>query len=169
MKNIYLIIYYLLASNLPSSYFPFGKFFNDFRVNILKKLIKVGNKNVIQQGFRFGNKGIVQIGDNCRINENVYIQSAVLGNNVLIAPNVAVLASAHNFELTDISIVEQGDTEIKTVIIEDDVWLGRNVIVLPGITIGSGAIVGAGSVVTKDIPAFSIFAGVPAKLIRKRI
>ncbi len=168
MKNFYLLVYYLLASHLPSSYFPLGKFFNAFRVSVLKKLITIGNKNVIQQNFRFGNKGIVRIGNNCRINENVYIQSAVLGDNVLIAPNVAILASSHNFERTDIPIVEQGDTETKTVIIEDDVWLGRNVIVLPGITIGSGAIVGAGSIVTKNVAPFSIVAGAPAKLIRKR-
>jgi acetyltransferase-like isoleucine patch superfamily enzyme len=168
MRSIYLLMYYILASKFPSNYFPFGKFFNRFRVGVLKKLIKIGDENVIQQGFRFGNKGIVQVGNNCRINENVYIQSAVLGNNILIAPNVAILASSHNFERTDIPIVEQGDTEIKTVIIEDDVWLGRNVIVLPGITIGSGVIVGAGSVVTKNIPPYSIVAGVPAKLIRKR-
>ncbi len=168
MKNFYLLVYYLLASHLPSSYFPLGKFFNAFRVSVLKKLITIGNKNVIQQNFRFGNKGVVRIGNNCRINENVYIQSAVLGDNVLIAPNVAILASSHNFERTDIPIVEQGDTETKTVIIEDDVWVGRNVIVLPGITIGSGSIVGAGSIVTKNVAPFSIVAGAPAKLIRKR-
>lgn len=169
MKNIYLFAYYILASHLPSSYFPLGRIFNDFRVGVLKKLVKIGSANVIQQNFRFGNKGVLQIGNNCRINENVYIQSAVIGNNVLIAPNVAILASSHNFERTDIPIVEQGDTEIKTVIVEDNVWLGRNVIVMPGITIGSGAIVGAGSVVTKDISPYSIVAGVPARLIRKRI
>lgn len=168
MKNVYLFAYYLLASRLPSSYFPLGRYFNAVRVGILKKLIKIGNRNIIQQDFRFGNKGVVRLGDNCRINENVYVQSAVIGDNVLIAPNVAVLASSHNFERTDIPIVEQGDTELKTVIIEDDVWLGRNVIVLPGITIGTGAIVAAGSVVTKNVQPFSIVAGVPAKLIRKR-
>lgn len=169
MKKIYLFTYYLLASRLPSSYFPGGKFFNRLRVGILRKLIRIGNQTIVQQNFRFGNKGKVQIGRNCRINENVYIQSAIVGDNVLIAPNVAILASTHNFGRTNVPIVEQGDSEIKSVLIEYDVWLGRNVIVLPGIKIGSGAIVGAGSIVTKNIPPYAIFAGVPAKMIRMRI
>ena len=57
----------------------------------------------------------------------------------------------------------------KKVIVEDDVWIGRSAIIMPGVKIGKGSIVGAGSVVTKDIEPFSVVGGVPSKLIKKRI
>ncbi|RYZ99536.1 MAG: acyltransferase [Sphingobacteriaceae bacterium] len=168
MRKIFLLLYYVLIRNLPSSYFPMGKVFNALRVGILKKIIKVGAGNTIQTGFRFGMKDVVIIGDNCQINEDVYIQSARIGNYVLIAQNVAILAVTHNFDRLDIPIIQQGSTKPDPVTIEDDVWIGRNVIVLPGVTIGKGAIIGASAVVTKDVAPNAIVGGVPAKLIRYR-
>jgi maltose O-acetyltransferase len=65
-------------------------------------------------------------------------------------------------------MIDQGFKDKEPVIIEDDVWIGARVIILPGVKIGKGSIVGAGAVVTKDVEPYSIVAGVPAKLIRKR-
>ena len=168
MKKIYLIIYFLIGKHLPSSYYPGSKFFNSFRVFLLKKNITIGEKTLIQTGFRFGLKDKVVIGKECRINENVYIQSAIIGDHVLLAPNVAILASSHIFSDKSTPIVFQGDTAIDPVIIEDDVWVGRNVIIMPGIHIGKGAIIGAGAVVTKNIPPDAIAGGVPAKILKYR-
>ncbi|XOK08162.1 acyltransferase [Patiriisocius sp. Uisw_017] len=112
-------------------------------------------------------KGLT-IGYNCRINENVFIQAATIGNNVLVAPNVAILSVSHHHERIDIPIVAQGDTESQPPQIQDDVWLARNVIIMPGVTIGKGAIVAAGAVVTKDVVPYTIVGGVPAKFIKKR-
>ena len=168
MKFFYLLLYYSIGKRLPSSYFPFGKFFNWFRIFTLKHHIEIGRKTLIQQGFRFGTKNKITIGNECRINENVYIQSAFIGNYVLIAPNVAILASSHIFANKSIPIVYQGDTTIKPVIIEDNVWIGRNAIILPGVRIGKGAIVGAGAVVTKNIPQEAIVGGVPARVLKYR-
>ncbi len=78
MRKVLLILYYFMIKNLPSSYFPMGKFFNFLRIATLKGLIKIGKNNVIQTGFRFGMRDTLSIGDNCQINENVYIQSATL-------------------------------------------------------------------------------------------
>ena len=136
-----------------------GSFFNWFRISLLKTNITIGEKTVIQTGFRFGLKNKIIIGKECRINENVYVQSAIIGDYVLIAPNVAILASSHVFIDKSIPMVYQGDTAINPVIIEDDVWIGRNAIILPGIRIGKGAIVGAGAVVTKNIPGEAIVGG----------
>jgi acetyltransferase-like isoleucine patch superfamily enzyme len=168
MRNFFLIIYYLIAKHLPSNYFPMGAFFNSLRIFILKNIISIGNKTVIQSGFRFGLKETLIIGSNCEINENVYIQSAVIGNFVLIAQNVSLLATTHNFRKKDVPIIQQGFTKNNPVIVEDDVWIGRNVIVLPGIRLGKGAIVGAGAVVTKDVSSYSIVGGIPAKIIGER-
>jgi len=168
MKKFYLFIYFLIGKHLPSSYYPLGGFFNWFRISLLKKNITIGNKTLIQSGFRFGLKNKLIIGKECQINENVYIQSASIGNYVLIAPNVAILASSHVFSDKSVPMAYQGDTTINPVIIEDDVWIGRNAIILPGIQIGKGAIIGAGAVVTRNIPANAIAGGVPAKIIRFR-
>lgn len=110
----------------------------------------------------------IKIGYNCQINENVFIQQATIGNNVLIAPNVAILSVSHNHGNLNIPIVDQGDTEPNAPIIEDGVWLGRNVVVMPGIIIGEGSIVGAGAVVTKNVAPYTVVAGVPAKFIKSR-
>ncbi len=168
MKKFCLLIYFLIGKHLPSSYYPLGSFFNWFRIFFLKKNISIGEKTLIQTGFRFGISNKIVIGKECRINENVYIQSAIIGNYVLIAPNVSILASSHNFTDKSIPIVFQGETDINPVIIEDDVWIGRNSIILPGIQIGRGAIIGAGAVVTRNIPANAIAGGVPAKIIKFR-
>lgn len=168
MRNVLLIIYYFFIRQLPSSYFPLGRIFNSLRVGILKNIITIGEHNVIQTGFRFGMRDVLTIGSHCQINENVYIQSARIGNFVLIAQNVSMMAVTHKFDRTDIPMIKQGSTKADPVIIEDDVWIGRNVIVMPGIKIGKGAIVGAGAVVTKNIPSYAIAAGVPATVIRYR-
>ncbi|MBT0607160.1 acyltransferase [Aequorivita echinoideorum] len=110
----------------------------------------------------------IKMGHNCRINENVFIQGAYIGNNVLIAPNVSILSVSHNHENIEIPIVDQGDTLPNPPTIKDNVWLGRNVVVMPGIVIGEGAIVGAGAVVTKNVDPYIIVGGVPAKFIKNR-
>ncbi len=113
-------------------------------------------------------KGRISIGRECHINENVFIQGAEIGNQVLIAPNVAILDSLHITERTDLPIVRQGSKKMKAPIIEDDVWIGRNAIIMPDVRIGKGSIIGAGAVVTKDVESYTIAGGVPAKPIRKR-
>ncbi|MEO5979828.1 MAG: acyltransferase [Chryseolinea sp.] len=168
MRSLALLVYYLFARHLPPSYFPLGRVFNAIRVFVLRRIISVGADVVIQTGFRFGQKDAVKIGSHCQINENVYIQSAVIGDYVLIAQNVAVLAVTHKFDDIHVPIMLQGSTLPHPVTIEDNVWLGRNVIVMPGVKLGTGCIIGAGSVVTKSVPAYAIFGGVPAKIIKYR-
>ncbi|WP_083936580.1 acyltransferase [Arcticibacter svalbardensis] len=169
MKKVYLVLYYFFIKHLPSNYFPMGKLFNYLRVGVLSKLIKIGNNTVIQSGFRFGMRHTVSIGSNCQINENVYIQSAIIGDYVLIAQNVSLLAVTHKYDSLDIPMSLQGSTKASPVIIESDVWIGSNVVVLPGIRIGKGSVVGTGSVVTKNIAPYAVVGGVPAKIIKFRV
>ncbi len=90
-----------------------------------------------------------------------------IGKKVLISPGVVVTSFQHGFETAAEPIVDQ-KAKLAPVIIEDDVYLGSNVVVCPGVTIGKGAVIGAGSVVTHDIPAYSVAYGVPARIIRNR-
>ena len=130
--------------------------------------MKFDSKSYFENNVYIGNGGNLSIGEHCHINEDVFIQGAYIGNYVMIAPNVSILNSLHNHDRIDIPMIFQGEAQGINPIIEDDVWIGRDALILPGIKIGTGSIVGAGSVVTKDIEPFSIVGGVPAKLIKKR-
>ncbi|MBE9178908.1 acyltransferase [Oculatella sp. LEGE 06141] len=90
-----------------------------------------------------------------------------IGNNCLIASHSSIYANNHNFADVTIPIRDQGNS-YKGIVIEDDCWLGSGVRVLDGVTIGKGSVVGAGAVVTKSIPPYSIAVGVPAKVISRR-
>ncbi|MEA3423389.1 MAG: DapH/DapD/GlmU-related protein, partial [Bacillota bacterium] len=76
--------------------------------------------------------------------------------------------SNHNFSEKDIPMIMQGDSEPAPVVIEDDVWIGARTVILPGVVIHEGSIIAAGSIVTKDVQAYSIVGGNPAKLIKMR-
>ena len=89
-----------------------------------------------------------------------------IGNQVHIAPHVMMFAANHKFADTDIPIHKQG-TEAAPITIEDDVWVAGKVMITAGVRVGRGSVIGAGAVVTKDIPPNSIVAGVPAKIIKK--
>lgn len=90
-----------------------------------------------------------------------------IGSYVNIGPNCSLITAHHRFDRPDKPMAWQGIT-LGPITIEDDVWLGVNVTVLPNVQIGRGAIVGANAVVTKDVPSYAIVAGVPAKILRFR-
>lgn len=90
-----------------------------------------------------------------------------IGKNSLLADQVELISANHIYKDLHVPIRLQGG-ELKKIVIGEDVWLGAHVIVLAGVTIGKGSVVGAGAVVTKDIPSYSIAIGVPARVIDKR-
>lgn len=111
----------------------------------------------------------IYIGDNSGIGENARIQGELhIGNNVMMGAECIVYTKNHAFSNLDTPMMYQGYLETKPVYIEDDVWIGGRVIILPGRRIGKGAIVGAGSVVTKDVPDYAIVGGNPAKVLKYR-
>lgn len=168
-KKISLLIYYILANRLPPSIFPLGRFYNSFRIKLAKKFLTIGENCKIQPRVNFGDGNKIIIGDYCVINEYVYIQQAIIGNYVMISPNVVIYANFHIFDRTDIPMVFQGRTVEQPCIIEDDVWIGKNVVIMPALRIGKGSIIGAGAVVTKNVAPYSIVGGVPARFIRSRL
>ena len=117
--------------------------------------------------------GLLFIDSNTSINSNTFIDASEsgqihIGKNVLIGQNVVIRATDHGFVETDIPINKQGHYSGR-IIIEEDVWIGANCVVVRNVVIGAHSIVAAGSVVTKDVPPYSLVGGVPAKLIRSRL
>ena len=128
----------------------------------------LGEKSVIESYCCINNAvGDVTIGNYTRIGIHCTVIGPVcIGNNVNLAQGITVTALNHNFEDTSMRIDEQG-ISTKPVIISDDVWIGANAVILPGVTIGRHSVVAAGAVVTKDVPDNSLVAGIPAKVIRQ--
>ena len=132
------------------------------------RIFSLGDYSVIESFACINNAvGDVIIGDHTRIGlHNTIIGPVEIGNNVNLAQGITVTALNHNFSDTDKRIDEQG-VSTNPVTIEDDVWVGANAVILPGVTIGEHCVVAAGAVVTKDVPPHSLVAGVPAKVIRQ--
>lgn len=128
----------------------------------------LGDYSVIESFCCINNAvGDVLIGDYTRIGlHNTVIGPVTIGSHVNLAQGITVTALNHNFEDPNKRIDEQG-ISTTPVTIEDDVWIGANAVVLPGVTIGSHSVVAAGAVVTKDVPPHSLVAGVPAKVIKQ--
>ena len=128
----------------------------------------VGRHSVIESFSCINNAvGDVTIGDYTRIGiHNTIIGPVCIGNHVNLAQGITVTALNHNFEDASKRIDEQG-ISTKPVVIGDDVWIGANAVILPGVTIGKHCVVAAGAVVTKDVPDNCVVGGVPAKLIKK--
>ena len=95
------------------------------------------------------------------------VRSVRLEENVLLARNVYISDHSHRFDQTDLPILSQGIAKIRPVLIKKGAWLGQNVVVCPGVTIGAGSVIGANSVVNQDVPDFSLAAGAPARIIRQ--
>jgi acetyltransferase-like isoleucine patch superfamily enzyme len=128
----------------------------------------LGDYSVIESFACINNAvGDVMIGDHTRIGlHNTIIGPVIIGSHVNLAQGITVTALNHNFEDSEKRIDEQG-VSTSAVTIEDDIWIGANAVVLPGVTIGQHSVVAAGAVVTKDVPPHSLVAGVPAKIIKQ--
>lgn len=126
-------------------------------------------KNAVIEDFCTINNGVgdVIIGEKATIGmSNVLIGPVTIGSQVIIAQNVVISGLNHNYEDVNQPILEQG-VRTAPIIIEDDCWIGANVVITAGITIGKHCVIAAGAVVTKNVPAFSIAAGNPARVIKQ--
>ena len=150
------------------------------RLDVIKRLrgryysglmAEAGKNLRVSDGVRINNPQTVSVGDNCYLGAGVQLyawnERIIIGNNVLIAAGVRMITRKHDFSIVDVPISSQGYTNLP-IIIEDDVWIGFQSTVLPGVKIKQGSIIGAGAVVTKDVEPFTIVGGVPARLIRER-
>lgn len=149
---------------------------NTVKNEVIKELIGSCGKNVSMINVQFDYGFNTSIGDNFFANYNFVVLDCAkvnIGNNVLIGPNVTLATPIHPLvaderrckydKSSNCHIYEYA----KPINIGNDVWIASNVTVCAGVSIGDGAVIGAGSVVTKDVPAYTIAAGVPCRVIRK--
>lgn len=127
----------------------------------------LGNYSVVESFCCINNAvGDVIIGNHTRVGiHNTIIGPVKIGNHVNLAQGITVTALNHNFSDPNKRIDEQG-ISTTPVTIGDDIWIGANAVILPGVTIGNHSVIAAGAVVTKDVPPHSLAAGVPAKIIK---
>ncbi|MGN6178288.1 MAG: acyltransferase [Mucilaginibacter sp.] len=128
----------------------------------------IGRKSVIED-FSVINNGVgdVFIGDNTLIGlSNVIIGPVSIGNNVILAQHIVLSGLNHEYRDINVPIVNQKVT-VAPIVIEDDCWIAANSVITSGVTIGKHSVVAGGSVVTKNVPQYSVVAGNPAKVIRQ--
>lgn len=133
-------------------------------------LNKCGNNFKIQTNSKIIKHSKLTIGDNVSINHCSYINASgevIIGNNVLIGPFVMIHSGNHNFQ-SKLKLIRDQGHNLKKTIIGNDVWIASHVCILPGVSIGDGCVIGAGSIVTKSLPPYSIAVGNPAKILSFR-
>lgn len=130
---------------------------------------KIGKNVNVERLASFGSGVNIEIGDNSGLGINCDIpNNTIIGADVMMGPNVCILPFNHRHDRTDIPMIQQGFTDKVATVIEDDVWIGRNVQMTPGLHIEKGSIIAMGCVLTKDVPSYSIVGGCPGKIIKKR-
>lgn len=168
---LFLIIYKLFLVWMPSSTTPLvGSVFRKLRFLCCKKIFLQCGKNVnIERGADFGSGFRLRIGDNSGIGVNCTVPgNIVIGKNVMMGPECYILSTNHSFERVDLPMIQQGNTIQLDTIIEDDVWIGRQVIFTPGRIVKKGSIIAAGCVLSKNFPEYSIIGGNPSRPIKSR-
>jgi len=170
VKTLCLALYYGVAIHFPTQPVPTYQVGYWLRRYLLKGIAQqCGQDIIVKHNCYIGSGHGLVVGDRTQLGQNARIDQAVrLGNDVVMGPDVVIMTNAHRFDAVDVPINQQGNFPLAPVTIGNDVWLGTRVVVLPGVTIGDGAVIGAGSIVTKDIPPLSVAVGNPAKVLRQR-
>jgi len=162
----------LLYRNWRRGTFIHASFRGNSKMLLNDNIFKVGKKVFIGKGawLSLGAGGKLKIGDNTHINDGFVVAcnlSVEIGNSVLIADRVFIGDSDHGYEEIGRPIMEQKMSEAEAVKVEDDSWIGINVCILKGVTIGKHSVIGAGAVVTESVAPYSVVAGNPAKVLKR--
>lgn len=172
VKMIWLILYYGFAYWLPSSFTPLGRIFfaRQIRYYVCKHIfLSIGTNVNIESHVNFGSGFEIEIGDNSGIGIKTHMPSNVkIGNNVLMGPGCFFLPFNHLYKDKNRLIKEQGYGEKLVTKIGNDVWIGREVLFNPGMTIADGSVIAARTLVCKSFPPYSVIGGNPSKLISYR-
>jgi acetyltransferase-like isoleucine patch superfamily enzyme len=151
---------------------------DNVEINALSKSgVSIGDNVSILKGTIIECTGVIRelgegliIGNNVGIAQNCFIQvrgKVVIGDNVIFGPNVSIFSENHCFSDPEMPVSMQGVSR-KGVTVEEGAWIGTRAVILDGVNIGKNSIVAAGSIVTKDVPPYTIVGGIPARIIKNR-
>lgn len=162
------VFYDCFAKHLPPSFSKIKIGQKKIRSLCAHLILKKAGKNInVEKGANFSRR--LSIGDNSGIGVNAQLQGEIeIGDNVMMGPDCIIYTQNHKFDDLSIPMDRQGFSEPHKVVIGNDVWIGGRVIILPGVRVDDHAIIGAGSVVTKDVPSYAIVAGNPATIKKYR-
>lgn len=168
-RRMYLLLYYAIGCRLPDSNFPLGGLWRAIRAALCRGFFATAGPGINVESHVFVADGrCLRLGSGSGLGRGSQVYGAIIGDNVMVGPEVVLLKDNHRYADSDLPIQSQGLTEIAPPIIEDWAWIGQRAIILPGRRVGRGAIVGAGAVVTHDVPPFEIVGGNPARSIGRR-
>jgi maltose O-acetyltransferase len=164
------LLYRAVATKLPDSTGPGGSVWRGIRLALARRmLLSVGEGANIEKGAMFNRHRIVSLGHRSGIGIDCRLYGPVqIRDDVMMGPEVVIYASSHDYSDVDTPMIGQGRQTDRPVLIDSNVWIGTRAIILPGVRIGEGAIVGAGAVVTRDVPEYAVVAGNPARVVRDR-
>lgn len=166
-KKLIYSFYIVFLRHTPEDYRPYALFFPWLRNKAVQySIIRCGKKIRVKSNADISPNIIV--GDFSEIGTRALIQGNVeIGDYVIMGPDIKIYTRNHEFLDLEKPMAIQGKRYYKTKI-GHDVWIGANVIILPGVTIGSHSIIAAGAIVTKDVPEWAIVGGNPAKTLKYR-
>jgi maltose O-acetyltransferase len=168
-RRLFLLLYYGIGSRLPSSNFPFGSLWRSLRASLCHGLFASAAKRINVESNVFVADGrYVTLGSGSGLGRGSQVFGAIIGENVMVGPEVVFLKDNHCYDDPAVPMQSQGRTQVALPVVEDGAWIGQRAMILPGRRVGEGAIVGAGAVVTRDVPAFEIVGGNPARSIGRR-
>ena len=170
IRLLALFTYYAFARHLPTQPMPGWRFGYWLRRRLVRRIFRhCGEAVLIKHGAYFGSGRDIELGARSQIGHNARIDhDVVIGEDVLMGPEVVMMSAGHAFADPAIPINQQGETPRRPVRIGNDVWIGTRAVIMPGVQVGNGAVIGATSVVTRDVPPLAVVAGVPARVIRMR-
>lgn len=171
--QLILFLTYMIAKLRGAKVHPTSVIYPTAQICRYPRNVAVGRDSILKSGAKLtacNPEAYVSIGERTTVGEQSLIYASCnisIGNDVMIGPRLYVVDTQHGTEL-GLKMNLQKNRE-NPVIIGDDCWIGANVTILPGVKLGNGCVVGAGSVVLKDVPDYTVVAGVPARVIRKRV
>ncbi len=165
--TLFQALYYGVAQFLPRSYMPGGRVGRALRAACARRLFAgFGEGAMIESRVEFGSGRQLTLGADSAIGARSVLGTVTIGEHVMIGQELLALSRNHNFDDLTKPPKYQGFAEDEPITIGDDCWIGARVILLPGVTIGRHCIIGAGSVVTRDVEDHSVVGGSPARVIR---
>jgi len=168
VRMLLYFLYIAVFRHTPEDYRPYALFFPGLRSLLVKGFVDAcGHRPRVKSNADIS--PFISIGDHSELGTRCLIQAGVvIGSDVIMGPDVKIYTRNHRFDSLDTPIRNQGKHSASTQI-GNDVWIGANVVILPGVSIGDHSVIAASAVVTRDVSSGSVVAGNPARFVKSRV